>query len=179
MNDCDTHKEQWRPTRKRMIFYSFLGILFIGQVVLCFLFYNRAGLDVLLYLGWAILASSVVLGVLPRMTFHLKGKAPEGKDFNDTTVLVDSGIYAIIRHPMYLSFILLIVSLILISQHWLSLVFGIPIVIYFYVRMGREEPSYIEKFGADYRRYMEKVPRTNLMLGIIRVFRRASGHGDG
>ena len=179
MDDSDAYKEQWRPTRKRAIFYSFLAILFVGQVVFCFLFYNRAGLDVLLYIGWAILASSVALGVLPRVTFHMKGKAPEGKSFNNTTVLVDSGIYAIVRHPMYLSFILLIASLILISQHWLSLAFGIPIVIYFYLRMGQEEPSYIEKFGDDYRRYMEKVPRMNLVLGTVKVLRRQRGRADG
>jgi len=32
-------------------------------------------------------------------------------------VVVDTGIYAIIRHPMYLSFILLILALIFICQH--------------------------------------------------------------
>jgi len=163
---------QWKPTWKDIILYSFLGILFIGQVVLCFLFYNWANLDVLLYIGWTIFAFSMVLGMLPRMAFQAKGKAPEGKSWIQTSVLVDSGIYAIVRHPMYLSFILLTISLILISQHWLSLIFGIPIVIYFYLSMGREERSSIEKFGDDYKRYMKRVPRMNLILGIIRLLRQ-------
>jgi len=28
------------------------------------------------------------------------------------------------------------------------------------------------KFGDDYKRYMQKVPRMNFMLGIIRLLRR-------
>jgi protein-S-isoprenylcysteine O-methyltransferase Ste14 len=106
------------------------------------------------------------------VAFQAKGKAPEGKNWIQTSVLVDSGIYAIVRHPMYLSFILIIISLILISQHWLSLIFGIPIVMYFYLSMGREESSSIEKFGDDYKSYMKSVPRMNLILGIIRLWRR-------
>jgi len=167
-----TKRVQWEPTWKDVIFYSFLGILFIGQVVLCFLFYNWANLDVLLYIGWTVFAFSMVLGMLPRMAFQAKGRAPEGESWIRTTVLVDSGIYAIVRHPMYLSFILLLISLILISQHWLSLIFSIPSVIYFYLSMVREERSSIDKFGDEYRSYMQRVPRMNLILGIVRLLRQ-------
>lgn len=173
MNNEITHDQnKWKPTLKDLILWSLLGILFIGQVVFCFVFYNWADLDVLLYIGWALFAFSLVLGMLPRMAFQAKGKAPEEKSWIQTSVVVDSGIYAIVRHPMYLSFILFVVSLILISQHWLSLIFCIPIIIYFYIYMGREEESSINKFGDEYRRYMQRVPRMNLIWGIIKLWLR-------
>ena len=162
---------QWKPTWKDIILYLFLGILFIGQLVLCFRSYNGAGLDFVLYIGWVVFTFSMVLGMLPRRAFQTKGKAPEGKSWIQTSVLVDSGIYAVIRHPMYLSFILLVISLVLISQHWLSLIFSVPSVIYFYLSMGREECSSIDEFGDEYRSYMLRVPRMNLTLGIIRLLR--------
>jgi len=33
----------------------------------------------------------------------------------------------------------------------------------------------IEKFGDDYRRYMQKVPRRNFLLRLIRLLRRRKG----
>ena len=126
-------QSKWKPTVKEIILWSFLGILFIGQIVMCFLFYNGAGLYVVLYLGCSIFAFSMVLGWLSRIAFEKKGRAPEGESFIRTSVVVESSIYAIVRHPMYLSFILLIISLVMISQHWLSLIFSIPTIVYFYI----------------------------------------------
>ena len=165
-------QKQWQPNWKDIIFYVLLGILFIGQIVLCFTSYNGADLDFVLYIGWVVFAFSMVLGMLPRRAFQTKGKAPADKSWIHTSVLIDSGIYAIIRHPMYLSFILLIISLILISQHWLSLIFSVPSLIFFYLSMGQEERSSIIKFGDEYRNYMERVPRMNLILGIFRLLRQ-------
>jgi len=171
MNKRMSDRRQWKPTRKVIILYLFFGILFIGQVVLCFISYNGAGWDSVLYLGWAVFAFSMFLGWLSRIAFEAKGKAPEGESFIRTSVVVESGIYAIVRHPMYLSGILFFISLVLISQHWLSLIFSIPVIVYFYISTWSEERSSIEKFGEAYRSYMKKVPRINLILGVIRLLR--------
>jgi protein-S-isoprenylcysteine O-methyltransferase Ste14 len=172
MKEEKTGKPQWKPTWKDLIFSSVGGILFIGQIVLCFVFYDWAGLTVLLYLGWIILAVAVVLGWRARVAFETKGGAQEGESWLRTSAVVDSGVYAVVRHPMYLSFMLLILALMLISQHWLSVVFGIPIVILLYLAMGVEERSNIERFADDYKRYMQRVPRMNFMLGLVRLLSR-------
>ena len=172
MNDRTSNIRQWKPTLKEIILWSFLGILFVGQVVFCFISYNGAGWDFLLYIGWAVFAFSMVLGWLSRIAFEAKGKSPEGESFIHTSVVVESGIYAIVRHPMYLSGTLFFVSLVLISQHWLSLIFSIPVIVYFYVSTWSEERSSIEKFGDAYMAYMQRVPRMNLLLGIFRLWRR-------
>jgi protein-S-isoprenylcysteine O-methyltransferase Ste14 len=167
-----TDKPQWQPTWKDLVFSSVGGFLFIGQIGLCFLFYNWVGLNVLLYLGWIILAVAIILGWRARVSFEEKGGAQEGESWLRTSVVVDSGVYAVVRHPMYLSFILLILALMLISQHWLSVLFGIPIVIFLYLAMRVEEQSNIKRFGDDYMRYMNRVPRMNFLVGGIRLLRR-------
>lgn len=152
------------------------GGLFIGQVALFVFYYNRVELTALLYPGWGLLIISLVLMMLMRRAFIAQGGAKEaGKDWLDTTRVVDTGIYGIIRHPLFLSFILLIVALMLLTRHWLSVVFGLPIVAFLYAEMHLEERNSIRKFGEDYERYMQQVPRINVVLGLIRLMRRRDG----
>jgi protein-S-isoprenylcysteine O-methyltransferase Ste14 len=67
--------------------------------------------------------------------------------------------------PMY-------VALILLSQHWLTAIIGIPGIACVYLISRQEDLRLIEKFGDDYKHYMQKVPRMNLLAGIIRLVRR-------
>ena len=39
------------------------------------------------------------MGLLPIITFRRKGGVAKGESYIKTTVLVDTGIYAIVRHP--------------------------------------------------------------------------------
>ena len=67
--------------------------------------------------------------------------------------------------PMY-------VALILLSQHWLTAIIGIPGMVCVYLISRQEDQHLIEKFGDDYKDYMNKVPRMNLLVWIIRLVRR-------
>jgi protein-S-isoprenylcysteine O-methyltransferase Ste14 len=73
---------------------------------------------------------------------------------------------------MYLSFVLLVLAVMFISQHWLSVIFGLPIMVFLYLGMRVEEQSNIKKFGDDYIRYMDRVPRMNFLVGLVRLLRR-------
>lgn len=42
----------------------------------------------------------------------------------------------------------------------------------FYKDVLREEQMSVEKFGDDYRRYMERVPRMNFLVGIVWLLQR-------
>ncbi len=90
----------------------------------------------------------------------------------DTTVLVDSGTYAIVRHPMLLGSILLMIASILISQHWLVTIVGVIVSALTYRTQVKQEKGLLVKFGDDYKRYMEKVPRMNFLLGTIKLLIR-------
>ena len=85
---------------------------------------------------------------------------------------VDTGIYAVVRHPLYLGWLLIYVVLILLSRYWLTAIIGIPGMICVYLISRQEDQHLIEKFGDDYKDYMQKVPRMNLLVGIIRLVRR-------
>ena len=47
-----------------------------------------------------------------------------------------------------------------------------------YLDAIREDQACIRKFGDDYRRYMERVPRMNLIAGVIRQQQRKHGSAD-
>ena len=114
------------------------------------------------------MAASGVLGWLPIWEFRRKGRVPKGKSYIHTTVLVDSGIYGIVRHPQYLAGMLLSAALILVTQHWLIAAIGVPVMVLGYADMVKADQDLIEKFGDDYRRYMERVPRANVVVGVMR-----------
>ena len=163
--------EQW----KRLVWPFVWGawsILIVLQIILSFFLYNRAGLPILRHVGWITMAVSAVFGWLPIFAFRKKGGVPKGKSYIQTTVLVDSGIYAVVRHPQFLAGILLSLALILITQHWLIAVIGVMAMVLNYLIALRADQELIEKFGDDYIRYIEKVPRMNFLAWLMRVLRR-------
>jgi protein-S-isoprenylcysteine O-methyltransferase Ste14 len=165
--------KQW----KKFILSCIWGPLLVVQIVLVFIFdiFNKAGFDAVMYTGWVIWAFSLLLGWLPIFIFKRKGGVPKGKSFVHTTVLVDSGLYSIVRHPQYTSGILFSLSLILISQSWLILAIGAVAIPLMYVDIIMADKYEVEKFGNEYENYMKKVPRTNIILGIIRLLIRKKG----
>ncbi len=149
-----------------------LTVLIISQIILTSLLYNQAGIAIIRNVGWIILFISAIFGWLPIFEFRRKGGVPKGQSFVKTTVFVDSGIYAIVRHPQFLGGVFLGLALILIAQNWLVTFLGIPVMIIFYLGIVEGDKSVIERFGDIYKSYMQKVPRANFLLSIIRVLRR-------
>ncbi|MGB5295090.1 MAG: isoprenylcysteine carboxylmethyltransferase family protein [Thermoanaerobaculia bacterium] len=73
--------------------------------------------------------------------------------------LLSEGIYSRIRHPRYLSVFFGSLAVALFANFlasWLLMVLLIPVI---YVLAIIEERELLERFGGDYRRYMERVPR--------------------
>jgi protein-S-isoprenylcysteine O-methyltransferase Ste14/NAD-dependent dihydropyrimidine dehydrogenase PreA subunit len=130
------------------------------------------GIQPLFYVGWVLLPVALFFLFSIVVYFKRYGKPGEGKGLMDTTVLVDSGTYAIVRHPQCLGSILLIIASILISQHWLVAIVGVIVSALTYRTQVNLEKRLLVKFGDEYKRYMEKVPRLNFVLGIIRLLRR-------
>ena len=160
-------------SRNEIILGCIYSPLIILQFILFFFFYyNHYGLDLLTYLGWFIWALSIIFGFLPIYTFHKLGGVSKGKSYVNTTKLVDTGVYSIVRHPQYLAGLLLITALALLSQHWLSVTAGIFAFIALYLDTSNADPKLIQKFGNDYRKYMERVPRLNFIQGIIKKLLR-------
>ncbi len=100
------------------------------------------------------------------------GEVKEGKRFFESSKLIDKGIYGIIRHPYWLSWILLSFSLILMSQYRIMILLGGIACLLIYVETFHLDTNLIKKFGEDYRKYKNKVPRLNLLYGFIKYFVR-------
>ena len=171
------------PTQAiRIVWYPTGGLAFlignvfyvqtIGGTTYGALFGPSLGFQTLFYVGWFILPVALLFLFSIVIYFKRDGKPGEGKDLMDTTVLVDSGTYAIVRHPMSLGSILLMSASILISQHWLVAIAGVILSAVIYREQVKLEKGLLVKFGDDYKRYMEQVPRLNFLLGIVRLLRR-------
>jgi protein-S-isoprenylcysteine O-methyltransferase Ste14 len=129
-----------------------------------FFFYLASILDIpdvsppIKYLAWILLGFGLVLVVLSIATLVSNREAG----------LIEWGIYGIVRHPMYLGAMLLFLSWILFLPHWIVvLISAVNIaIVYWFILQG--ERQNITKFDDTYRRYIETVPRINLLAGLIR-----------
>ncbi|KYK32489.1 MAG: hypothetical protein AYK19_02960 [Theionarchaea archaeon DG-70-1] len=149
------------------------GILVIVQVVLAIVLFNWNGSSLVANIGWVILWIAAFFGVAPIVAFRRRGGVPQGKSYMHTTKLVDTGIYAIARHPQNgVAWILISLGVMLVAQTWWVVVVGGASMVFGYLDTFKEEQRCIEKFGDEYKRYMEKVPRINFVLGIIRALQR-------
>ena len=74
--------------------------------------------------------------------------------------LVTTGIYRLIRHPMYSSFFLLAVAQLMLLPNWFAGATGlIGVGMLYAFRIRQEERMMIERFGAEYRDYMAHTAR--------------------
>jgi len=113
------------------------------------------------YLAWLLFAAGVILIFFSAVTLMANREA----------CLIDRGVYGVVRHPMYLGAILLFLSWIFFLPHWIVLVVSAVnlVIVYWFILQG--ERINISKFGDSYQRYMEKVPRINLIEGLLRILR--------
>jgi protein-S-isoprenylcysteine O-methyltransferase Ste14 len=145
-------------------------VLLLLQMGLAFFAFTEPRLPGLRVVGWAIWALGTVFAVVPIFTLRTRGGVPDGKNYMETTALVDTGIYAIARHPQGgTAGILLTLALALIGQHWLLVVLAAVGMLLIYIDTFKADKACIEKFGQEYVRYMQQVPRVNFVAGILRL----------
>jgi protein-S-isoprenylcysteine O-methyltransferase Ste14 len=161
-------------SRMDVIPITFTSLLFISQIIAgIYLLSYVSQIEILAYIGVGLYVfSGWIFGMLPVMEFRKKGGVKKGKSYIYTTKLVDTGIYSIVRHPQYVTFILWAIAGMLLFQHWVIIILGIPIIPLTYIDLIRADKDSIEKFGDDYKQYMQRVPRANFLLGIIRLLQR-------
>jgi len=123
--------------------------------------------------GGVVWAFGMVLVMAPIVMFPRRGGVPKGKSFVNTTHLLDTGVYAIVRHPQYTGGIYAIfLTTLLLYPHWLFGVLGAVGTAVLYMGCREEDQRMIEKFGDDYRAYMKRVPGMNFVVGLMRLLRQ-------
>lgn len=127
-------------------FYFIVIYLKIGA------FYNSSPFPIIL--GTVVVIFGVVLNVAGRI--QLRGNWANEVIIYSDHVLITSGAYKIVRHPLYFSLILMFLGGGLANQNWLSLVsvafVFVPLVYY----QARQEENFLEQEFAGYKDYRKK-----------------------
>jgi protein-S-isoprenylcysteine O-methyltransferase Ste14 len=105
-------------------------------------------------ISWILLTLSAYVGIAGYLLLKRKGK-PDS-NFENTSVLVKSGIYGYIRHPLYFSIFLLGTGVMLKDTEPFQLVLGVINLVAIFFTARIEEKEMIAKFCDEYRVYMKE-----------------------
>ena len=78
---------------------------------------------------------------------------------------ITKGAYRYSRHPMYISILLIYLSVTIASASWIFLLASVIWLVLLWLTMGDEENYCSRKYGDTYREYMNRTPR---WIGIPR-----------
>jgi protein-S-isoprenylcysteine O-methyltransferase Ste14 len=106
-------------------------------------------LGILFMLGGTALSMGGVMKLGPNLT-----PLPYPKDCSN---LVESGPYAIVRHPIYSGLIIDAMGWALWTHGWLTILYALILFAFFDVKSRLEEAWLSEKFGAPYAEYQSRV----------------------
>ena len=112
------------------------------------------------WLKWGGVGLGLLASVLLYRTLHHLGT-----NLTDTVVtraeatLVTSGPYGWVRHPFYVTVLLLLLSASLITANWFIGLLSIFVCAFFVLRTPLEEQKLAERFGDDYRAYSQRTGR--------------------
>ena len=104
-------------------------------------------------ISWVCLLGSIYPVIAGFLTLRSKGK-PEENHIERTTVLVKTGIFRYIRHPLYCSLLVLGTGVMFKDPGTLQLIFGAVNLLAIYFTARIEEKEMIKKFGPEYIQYM-------------------------
>jgi protein-S-isoprenylcysteine O-methyltransferase Ste14 len=104
--------------------------------------------------SWIFLIGSIYPVIAGYLLLKRKGKP--GRNFETTSLLVKTGIYGLIRHPLYLSIFLFGTGVMLKDPGKIQLILGIVNLIAVYITARIEECEMIKRFGDEYWDYMKE-----------------------
>lgn len=124
--------------------------------------------------GVVLLLVGLALAAVATLQLRGRGATIKGGGFDETTQLVDTGLYAVVRHPQYLSWPVMSLALVLITQHLAVAIAGAASVVLLCVDLGKADSEGLDRFGDAYSDYMARVPGWNPIAGVWRLLRRRS-----
>jgi len=160
--------EQRVSTQEKLILF----LLLIGMMILPLIYSATSWLDFANYslptwAGW--LGSFIMLGALFvfwRSHADLGLNWSPSLEIRDKHELITRGIYGVIRHPMYASQWLWVIAQPLLLQNWVAGLVNLIIFIPFYLlRVQAEEQMMVDRFGEQYKTYMERTGRVLPKIG--------------
>jgi protein-S-isoprenylcysteine O-methyltransferase Ste14 len=139
------------------LFYSFFALV---NFVLLFFLHDMAPSEAVFH----PLAGLVVAGYLLMLSgagVALYAASHYGVDFllkeNSGSGLVDTGLNAYVRHPLYSGILLVLIGFFLSFPLWKNLVFVAVSILYLIVGSLLEEKKLIDEYGDEYLAYRQRV----------------------
>ncbi len=105
-------------------------------------------------ISWILLIASIYPVIAGFLLLKKSGKSEDSLE--NTTVLIKSGIYKYIRHPLYCSLLLLGTGIMFKDMGLLQLIAGIVNLVAVFITAKIEEKEMIAKFGKQYIEYMQE-----------------------
>ena len=108
-------------------------------------------------ISWILLLCSIIMAIQGFYLLHTIGRPAQG--IEDTTILVMTGIYKYIRHPLYSSLILIAWGAFLKDTSLLPAILAILATIFSAASAVVEEKENLQRFGKEYASYMKSTKR--------------------
>ena len=134
--------------------------LFVGYIPFSFLLVGpQVDLGFLSYLVFPLWLVGGVMILWCFWDFLVKGKGTPAP-IDPPKELVVSGLYKIVRNPMYVGVLLMLIGNFLCFWYWSLLMYAVFFFMAFHLFIiGYEEPNLKKRFGTVYEDYLGKVPR--------------------
>jgi protein-S-isoprenylcysteine O-methyltransferase Ste14 len=133
-------------------FFAFESIFILVLLNIRVWFHNPFSLNQVI--SWILLILSAYIAIAGVLLLKRKGKS--SGSFENTTTLVKSGIYSLIRHPLYFSLFLLGTGVMLKNPGIPALALGAVNLVAVYFTSLVEEKEMKERFGTAYKQYMKE-----------------------
>jgi protein-S-isoprenylcysteine O-methyltransferase Ste14 len=169
-----SRRERWDAiTKYEAPILVILRVLIIYLLILFIILYTFApfliswaqlpSLSVVRWIGVAlsILTIPFLIWVGRTLGRHVSGDL----ELRNGHILVNTGPYSRVRHPMYTVYFVFNITMLLVAANWLLMLLIIFGIFVLYGRVIAEEKMMINQFGAEYRAYMK---RTGRLLPCLR-----------
>lgn len=148
-------------TEAALLFGMFMGMMILPMVHIAFRPFSFADYT-LPY--WLTVAAAILQ--VPALFLFWRSHADLGRNWSpglevrEDHSLVTRGVYNYMRHPMYAALWLLAITQPLLMQNWISGAFVVAVyIIFWFLRIPKEEAMMLEEFGDDYKAYQETTGR--------------------
>jgi protein-S-isoprenylcysteine O-methyltransferase Ste14 len=158
-------------SKKYPYIYDSIAAIFTFSILILSNFVPKGTNTYLKIVGVFILFNAGLIWVLPFIHLKKYGKVEKGQNYYETSCIVDQGIYAVVRHPQYLGYILLVMGFAFLYQNWIIVILAFMAILCFYYHTIEEEKQLIDRFQDSYLTYAQKVPRFNIISGIFSQLR--------
>ena len=101
------------------------------------------------YIGLTIFFVGLMIATIATVDF---ATAPIGKP-------ITQGFYRFSRHPLYLSLFVIYIATSIATVSWVFLLLGMANIYWIYIESLAEERYCLERYGSEYRDYIDKTPR--------------------